>query len=414
MSSLQPVRGTHDLLPGQFRRHRHVTDVAAEVAGRYGYSEMAPPVFEFTEVFARTLGETSDVVTKEMYTFSDRGGDSITLRPEFTAGIARAFMSNGLQHEAPLKYFCQGPLFRYERPQKGRMRQFHQIDIEVIGVPSPQADIEVIAVGAHILDALGVSGDVVINLNTLGDTESRHGYRDKLVEYLSRYRSDLSEDSQDRLERNPLRIFDSKDETDQKIVADAPVLADHLNDESRRFFGEVLEGLELIGIKSEINPRLVRGLDYYCHTAFEFITETLGSQGTVIGGGRYDGLMEFMGGKPTPAVGWAAGIERLAMMVGEQEATTKPIVVVPVGGENEGPARQLAERLRRAGLAVDMGFSGNVKKRLNRANKTGAPAAILLGEDEIAKDVATVRDMVTGEQSEVPLTSLEEHLARYL
>jgi len=414
MSSLQPVRGTHDLLPDQFRRHRHVTDVAAEVAGRYGYSEMAPPVFEFTEVFARTLGETSDVVTKEMYTFSDRGGDSITLRPEFTAGIARAFMSNGLQHEAPLKYFCQGPLFRYERPQKGRMRQFHQIDIEVIGVPSPQADIEVIAVGAHILDALGVSGDVVINLNTLGDTESRHGYRDKLVEYLSRYRSDLSEDSQDRLERNPLRIFDSKDETDQKIVADAPVLADHLNDESRRFFGEVLEGLELIGIKSEINPRLVRGLDYYCHTAFEFITETLGSQGTVIGGGRYDGLMEFMGGKPTPAVGWAAGIERLAMMVGEQEATTKPIVVVPVGGENEGPARQLAERLRRAGLAVDMGFSGNVKKRLNRANKTGAPAAILLGEDEIAKDVATVRDMVTGEQSEVPLTSLEEHLARYL
>jgi len=414
MSSLQPVRGTHDLLPDQFRRHRHVIDVAAEVAGRYGYSEMAPPVFEFTEVFARTLGETSDVVTKEMYTFSDRGGDSITLRPEFTAGIARAFMSNGLQHEAPLKYLCQGPLFRYERPQKGRMRQFHQIDIEVIGVPSPQADIEVIAVGAHILDALGVSGDVVLNLNTLGDTESRHGYRDKLVEYLSRYRSDLSEDSQDRLERNPLRIFDSKDETDQKIVADAPVLADHLNDESRRFFGEVLEGLELIGIKSEINPRLVRGLDYYCHTAFEFITETLGSQGTVIGGGRYDGLMEFMGGKPTPAVGWAAGIERLAMMVGEQEPTTKLIVVVPVGGENERPARQLAERLRRAGLAIDMGFSGNVKKRLNRANKAGSPAVILLGEDEIAKDVATVRDMVTGEQSEVPLTSLEEHLARYL
>jgi len=414
MSSLQPVRGTHDLLPDQFRRHRHVVGVAAEVAGRYGYSEMAPPVFEFTEVFARTLGETSDVVTKEMYTFSDRGGDSITLRPEFTAGIARAFMSNGLQHEAPLKYFCQGPLFRYERPQKGRMRQFHQIDIEVIGVPSPQADIEVIAVGAHILDALGVGSDVVLNLNTLGDTESRHAFRDKLVEYLSRYRSDLSEDSQDRLERNPLRIFDSKDETDQKIVADAPVLADHLNDESRRFFGEVLEGLELIGIKSEINPRLVRGLDYYCHTAFEFITETLGSQGTVIGGGRYDGLMEFMGGKPTPAVGWAGGIERLAMMVGEQDPATKPIVLVPVGGENEGPARQLAERLRRAGLTVDMGFSGNVKKRLNRANKAGAPAAILLGEDEIAKDVATVRDMVTGEQSEVPLTSLEDHLARYL
>jgi len=414
MSSLQPVRGTHDLLPDQFRRHRFVADVAAEVAGRYGYSEMTPPIFEFTEVFARTLGETSDVVTKEMYTFSDRGGDSITLRPEFTAGIARAFMSNGLQHEAPLKYFCQGPLFRYERPQKGRMRQFHQIDIEVIGVPTPQADIEVIAVGAHILDALGVGGDVILNLNTLGDTESRHAYRDKLVEYLSRYRADLSEDSQDRLERNPLRIFDSKDETDQKIVADAPVLADHLNDESRRFFGEVLEGLELIGIKSEINPRLVRGLDYYCHTAFEFITGTLGSQGTVIGGGRYDGLMEFMGGKPTPAVGWAGGIERLAMMVGEQDTATKPIVVVPVGGENEGPARQLAERLRRAGLAVDMGFSGNVKKRLNRANKAGAPAAILLGEDEITKDVATVRDMVTGEQSEVPLTSLEEHLARYL
>jgi histidyl-tRNA synthetase len=410
MADLQPVRGTHDILADDYRLHRYICDLAADLAARHGFQEMTPPIFEFTEVFSRTLGETSDVVTKEMYTFDDRGGDSITLRPEFTAGIARAFMSNGLAQEAPLKYFARGPVFRHERPQKGRLRQFHQIDVEILGVPGAQADIEVIALAAHLLQELGVAQDVRLELNTLGDPESRLSYRGVLLDFLAKYRSDLSEDSRTRMDKNPLRIFDSKDKGDQEIMASAPLLQDHLNDHSRAFFDEVLAGLDALDIAYEVKPRLVRGLDYYSHTAFEFVTETLGAQGTVLAGGRYDGLMEQMGGRPTPGIGWAAGVERLSMMLGEVPAADRPIVIIPLGGEAQVPAMKIAADLRRNGYTVDMGYSGNLKKRMARADKANAKAVLILGSDELAKGSATLRNMETGTQSDVPLNELVETL----
>ena len=410
MADLQPVRGTHDILADDFRLHRHICDRAAALAARHGFQEMTPPIFEFTEVFSRTLGETSDVVTKEMYTFDDRGGDSITLRPEFTAGIARAFMSNGLAQEAPLKFFARGPVFRHERPQKGRLRQFHQIDVEILGVPGAQADIEVIALAAHILDDLGVAKDVRLELNTLGDPESRQAYRGVLLDYLAKYRNDLSEDSRTRMDKNPLRIFDSKDKGDQDIMSSAPLLQDHLNDTSRVFFDEVLAGLDALGIAYEVQPRLVRGLDYYSHNAFEFVTGTLGAQGTVLAGGRYDGLMEQMGGRATPGIGWAAGVERLSMMLGTAPAGERPIVVIPMGDEAMAPAMKAAHDLRRAGHTIDMGYSGNLKKRLARANKANAKAVLILGSDELARGVATLRNMESGTQAEVKLSDIVETL----
>ncbi len=416
MSNLQPVRGTHDLLGNGFRLHQSVIRRAEEIAGRYGFQPMTPPVFEFTEVFSRTLGETSDVVTKEMYTFEDRGGDSITLRPEFTAGVARAFMSNGLAQHAPVKVFASGPVFRHERPQKGRLRQFHQIDVEVLGVPGPAADIEVIAVGAHILEELGLLANTTLRINSLGDPESRASYRENLLTYLEPHKERLSRDSRERLYKNPLRIFDSKDGGDQAIMADAPLLNEHLNDHSAGLFADVLAGLDALGISYQVNHRLVRGLDYYSHTAFEFVTGKLGAQGAVLAGGRYDGLMEQMGGKATPGVGWAAGVERLSMMIaeaGEAETSPGPIALIPMGGAAGEKALTLASTLRKAGYRIEQGYSGNMKKRLQRANKINAAAAILLGDDELAKGVATVRDMASGKQAEVALDNLMDHLIPY-
>jgi len=411
LATLQPVRGTHDILPDEARRHRRVVETFREQAERYGFGEIATPIFEFTEVFRRTLGETSDVVTKEMYTFEDRGGAEITLRPEYTAGVARAFISGGLAKDLPLKFHCHGPMFRYERPQKGRLRQFHQIDVEILGVAEPLADIEVIALGADILAALGVADHVTLELNTLGDRESRAAYREALVAYFGRYRDDLSADSRLRLERNPLRILDSKDRGDRRLIADAPEMGDYLNADSAAFFGAVRKGLDRLGVAYRINPRLVRGLDYYTHTAFEFTTETLGAQGAVIAGGRYDGLIEAMGGPRTPGIGWAGGIERLAMMIDEPPRNRRLFAVVPVGPDDQDAAIDLAWDLRRAGFAVDLGYRGNVSRRLKRANKIGADAALLLGEDERARGVVTLRDLKTGEQAEVPLEELKDRLA---
>lgn len=413
MSSLQPVRGTRDLLPDESRRHRHVVETARVVVERYGYLEMATPIFEFTEVFQRTLGDTSDIVTKEMYTFADRGGDRITLRPEMTAGVARALISGGLAQDLPIKVFCSGPMFRYERPQKGRLRQFHQIDIELLGIAEPLGDIEVIAAGAQVLEKLGVLDLVVLELNTLGDGASRAAYRTALVGYLGAHRADLSEDSRERLARNPLRILDSKDAGDRGIVAGAPAFDDYLNRESRDFFATVRDGLDALGIAYELNQRLVRGLDYYCHTAFEFTTTALGAQGTVIGGGRYDGLVSTMGGPFTPGVGWAGGIERLAMLVADPPAAPRPIAVVPIGAAAERAALELANELRRAGYWIELGYRGNLSRRLKRANKLDARAAVLLGEDELARAAATVRDLDTGEQREVPLAALAEDLTGF-
>jgi histidyl-tRNA synthetase len=410
MRALQPVRGTQDLLPEVARRHRRVVETARAAAELYGFAEMATPIFEFTEVFARPIGEHTDIVAKEMYTFTDRGGEEVTLRPENTAGVVRAVLSNGLVQTVPLKFFYSGPMFRYERPQKGRFRQFHQIGAELIGVAQPQADIEVIALGSRILDALGIGQRVELELNTLGDPESRAAYREALVSYFSARVSELSEDSQRRLERNPLRIFDSKEEADQRVARYAPAFADYLNAESRRFFDRVRAGLDRLGIDYRLNPRLVRGLDYYTHTAFEFVTTDLGAQGTVMGGGRYDGLVEMLGGPTLPGVGWAAGIERLAMLIAAPPAPQSPVALVPIGEVGETAALKLAEDLRDRGFTIDLGYSGNLARRLRRANRIGAFAAILLGEDELARGAATLRDLGNGVQSEVPLAELPARL----
>jgi histidyl-tRNA synthetase len=410
MAQLQAVRGTQDLLPAEARRHRTVIETARTISERYGFGEIVTPIFEFTEVFSRPIGETTDVVSKEMYTFADRGGEEITLRPENTAGVARAVLSNGLTQSTPLKFFYAGPMFRYERPQKGRYRQFHQIGAELIGPAQPQADIEVIAMGAAILDELGILKSCRLELNTLGDTPSRIAYRAALVEYFTAHLDKLSDESRDRLGRNPLRILDSKDECDKALVAGAPGFGDYLTDEAKAFFEQVKRGLDALGIAYELNPRLVRGLDYYCHTAFEFITTELGAQGTVLGGGRYDGLMGMMGGPEMPAVGWAGGIERLAMLIAEPQGPTRPIAIIPIGEAAELEALKLAQRLRGAGHVVDLGYSGNAGKRMKRANKIEARVALVLGEDELARSAVTFRDLDAGSQEEVPLDGLDERL----
>ncbi|MDF1722779.1 MAG: histidine--tRNA ligase [Minwuia sp.] len=413
MAKAQPVRGTHDLLPDAFGAHAEVIATARRVSATYGYREMATPIFEFTDVFARSMGETSDVVSKEMYSFDDRGGESITLRPEYTAAICRAFISNGLQQSVPFRAFGAGPMFRYERPQKGRQRQFHQIDVEIIGAPEPAADVEVIAVGTEILNTLDVLHKTVLNLNTLGDPESRDAYRAALVSYFSDHRDKLSKDSQDRLGRNPLRILDSKDEGDRKLVADAPLFGDYLNQQSQDFFGSVLFGLDTLSIAYEINPRLVRGLDYYTHTAFEFVTDALGAQGAVIAGGRYDGLIEQLGGPATPGIGWAGGIERLAMLSGVTAAAPQPIALIPIGEAAETEALKIGQALRREGFIVDQAFRGNLGKRMKRADKAGAVAALIFGDDELAKGLVQVRNLATGEQTEVTLPQITTAMASF-
>ena len=413
MTALQPVRGTQDLLPAEQRRHRHVAETARAIASRYGYAEIATPIFEFTEVFSRPIGAATDIVQKEMYTFQDRGGDEITLRPEYTAGIVRAVLSNGLTQSLPLKLFASGPMFRYERPQKGRFRQFHQIDIELLGVAQPSGDVEVIALGADILDALGVLAMTELELNTLGDLESRQSYRAALVAYYEKRVDELSEESRRRLERNPLRILDSKEASDKRVNEEAPLFDAYLTADARKFFDAVREGLERLGIAYRLSPRLVRGLDYYCHTAFEFVTQALGAQGTVLGGGRYDGLMGVMGGPETPGVGWAAGIERLALLVAEPPPDPRAIAIVPLGELAEAEAQKLAHALRRAGFVVDLGYSGNLRRRLSRADKIAARAAIIIGEDELARGAASLRDLDSGQQVEVPLASLQERLREF-
>lgn len=414
MSSLQPVRGTHDHLPEEARRIRHVIETGRGIAERYGYEEVSTPIFEFSDVFSRTLGETSDIVTKEMYTFEDKGGDMITLRPEGTAGIARALISGGLSQHLPLKYFYAGPMFRYERPQKGRLRQFHQIGAELLGVAEPIGDVEVIALGAAVLDALGVRADTTLELNTLGNTASRAAFRDRLVEYFSDHRDALSDDSRDRLDRNPLRILDSKNPADRALIADAPEFDDSLDAESTEFFAEVCAGLDALGIAYSRNTRLVRGLDYYCHTAFEFTTEALGAQGAVLAGGRYDGLVEQMGGPATAGVGWASGIERLSMLIGDAPARARPIAVIPIGEEAEALGLKLTDELRRAGHRIELGYRGKIKQRMKRANAIDARAAVLIGDEELASQSATLRDLDTGEQELVPLAELGTRLEQFL
>ena len=407
---LQPARGTHDLIGADQRRHQHVVDTARRVAATYGFDEWATPIFEDTRVFSRTLGETSDVVMKEMYSFQDRGGDAITLRPEGTAGVCRALVTNGLTQALPQKVFYAGPMFRYERPQKGRYRQFHQIGLELIGPSEPLADAEVIACGWDILKTLGVAGDTVLELNTLGDKESRQAWREALVSHFSAHRASLSQDSLARLERNPMRILDSKDPADRGVVADAPEIGAYLTDAAAAFYAGLQRHLTRFGVPFRENPRIVRGLDYYGHTAFEFVTSRLGAQGTVMAGGRYDGLVAEMGGPPTPAVGWAAGIERLSMLMEADPREPSSVAVVPIGEAAEAAAVDILQALRAAGIRAEMAYRGNLRRRLERANRIGARAAVILGEDDLAKGMAQVKDLATGAQDAVPIPEIAARL----
>ncbi len=410
MSKIQNVRGTYDLYGEAKRKNKKVIAVGSQIVEKYGFEEIETPIFEFTEVFARNLGDTSDIVTKEMYSFEDRGGESLTLRPEGTAGVVRSFISEGMQQNLPVKMYYAGPMFRYERPQKGRQRQFTQFGVELLGVESPQADIEVIAMAYEFIESLGLTGSVTVEINSLGDAESRDAYRDKLVAYLKENISSLSEDSRIRLEKNPLRVLDSKEECDKEVIAGAPLYQDSLNEASKDFFNDVLRGLDLLGIKYRVNNRLVRGLDYYSHTVFELVTDKLGAQGTVLAGGRYDGLVAQMGGTDVPGIGWACGVERLAMLLTEDVSLPRPIAVIPVGDDTAAEAMVLAYRLRKAGFAVEQSYSGNLKKRMVKANKANARKAVIIGSDELSRGEATVKDLDNGEQKTVKLAEIIEGL----
>ncbi len=345
-----------------------------------------------------------------MYTFDDRGGDSITLRPENTAGVCRALVSNGLTQSLPHRVFCAGPMFRYERPQKGRFRQFHQVDVELLGPAEPLADAEVIAMGRDVLDTLGVVGACRLELNTLGDAASRAAWRDALVAYLRDFQARLSPESRDRLERNPLRVLDSKEGADKDAVAGAPLIGAFLTPDAARFWDRLRESLTRLGVAFAENPRIVRGLDYYNHTAFEFVTDQLGAQGTVLAGGRYDGLVQQMGGPAVPAVGWAAGVERLAMLLPEPPPAPATVVVIPVSEAEEGAALGALQALRRAGIRAEMGYKGNLRRRMERANRIGARAAVIIGSAEAERGTAQLRDLATGQQAELLMADLPERL----
>ncbi|MBN2973164.1 histidine--tRNA ligase [Roseomonas aeriglobus] len=365
----QRVRGTQDIAFDEERRFARVVEAFDRIRKLYCFGRVELPVFEDTQVFARSIGETTDVVSKEMYTFPDRGGDSLTLRPEFTAGIARAYIGNGWQQHAPIKVATHGPVFRYERPQKGRYRQFHQIDAEILGAAEPAADVELLALADQLLSELGIAGGVTLQLNTLGDAPTRDAWRAALVEHFAGARDVLSEDSLVRLDKNPMRILDSKDPRDRPIADSAPGIDEFLTAEASDFFAAVTSGLDAAGVKWTRNDRLVRGLDYYRHTAFEFVTDRLGAQGTVLAGGRYDGLVESLGGQPTPGVGWAAGIERLAMLLDEPVKTGPDVIVVVEDDADYAQALSALSQLRKSGLSADIVATGSPKKRYDKAVK---------------------------------------------
>ncbi len=409
-NKMQNVRGTYDLYGEAKRKAKKVVAEGSATVEKYGFEEIETPVFEFTEVFSRNLGDTSDIVTKEMYCFEDRGGESLTLRPEGTAGVVRAFISDGMQQNLPVKLYYAGPMFRYERPQKGRQRQFTQFGVELLGVETPQADIEVIAMAYEFIEKLGLAGTVTVEINSLGDKQSRDAYREKLVAYLKENYDKLSADSKERLEKNPLRVLDSKEECDKAVISGAPLYRDSLNEASKNFFNTVLAGLDWLGIKYRVNNLLVRGLDYYSHTVFELTTDKLGAQGTVLAGGRYDGLVEQMGGGKVPGIGWACGVERLSMLLDADVSLPRPIAVIPVGEDTGGKALEIAYRLRRAGFHVDQAYGGNLKKRMIKANKANASKAIIIGSDELSAGNVTVKDLDSGEQRTIALEDLIEGL----
>ena len=382
------VRGTQDIFGEEQRRFAHVLQTFERVRALYCFQRVDVPVFEATEVFARSIGETTDVVSKEMYTFPDRGGDSLTLRPEFTAGIARAYLTEGWRQYAPLKLATSGPVFRYERPQKGRFRQFHQIDAEVIGAPEPAADVELLVLADQLLRELGIEG-VTLQLNTLGDAETRDAWRDALVAHFEAHRGELSEDSLARLAKNPLRILDSKDPRDRPAADSAPDIDAFLSPDARAFFDAVTAGLDAAGVAWTRNPRLVRGLDYYRHTAFEFVTDRLGAQGTVLAGGRYDGLIESLGGPSTAGVGWAAGVERLAMLAPEPAEERRDVVIAVEEDTALMVAHRALKLFRSAGYSAEMVATGSPKKRYDKAVKLGPRVLVSIRGTDDSSNITT-------------------------
>jgi histidyl-tRNA synthetase len=414
MSQMQPVRGTHDLIGIEMKKHRFVVQTAQNLSAHYGFDEIKTPIFEFSNVFSRTLGDASDIVSKEMYTFTDKGGDQISLRPEGTASIVRALISEGLSQQLPLKCFYEGPMFRYERPQKGRYRQFYQLGVELLGVDKIDADLEVISLADNLLKKLNISDKTTLEINSIGDKESRDRYRTELVSYYKKYLADLSEDSKKRLEVNPLRILDSKDKNDIKINMSAPKLKDSFNEISLKTFDEIQNQLSILSIEYKINPFLVRGLDYYCHLVFEFKTTALGSQDAVLSGGRYDGLCELMGGPKTPGVGWAAGIERMCQLLPVLPVDSRPVTFIPLGEAAENECRKLAHTLRAQGLAIDIAYGGNLSNRMKKAVKNNAIATLIVGESELSSKEYTLKLLDTGTQEKVLVQDLKTRLISLL
>lgn len=407
---LQPARGTHDLIFDQAKKHEFVIQTARHLSSLYGFSEIHTPIFEFTSVFSKTLGDVSDIVTKEMYTFTDKGGDSITLRPEGTAGVVRAFLSNELKRELPLRFFYQGPMFRYERPQKGRFRQFHQIGVELLGVESTQSDIEVLSLAKHTLASLDILQLCELEINSIGDKESRNTYRQKLVEYFKKYESDLSEDSQKRLNLNPMRILDSKDKKDIEIAAQAPLFENSLNSASKTKFDDIQKKLSSLNINYKLNPKLVRGLDYYSHLVFEFKTQALGAQDAVLSGGRYDSLVEMMGGDPTPGVGWAAGVERLCLLTQKTKEQKRPLALIPIGETAENYCLSLAHQLRGLEIPIEMAYSGNLSNRMKKAVRVNCSHALIVGESELSQNKVAIKTLDTGDSITIEQNQIETHL----
>ncbi len=409
---MQPVRGTHDHLFEDRKKFEHIVSTAHNIAESYGYYHMDTPIFEFSDVFKKSLGDSSDIVSKEMYTFIDRSNEEITLRPEGTAGIIRAIISNGLTHQMPFKTFYSGPMFRYERPQKGRLRQFHQIGIEHIGNQNPESDIEVIACGNRILKKLKINEVTKLHINSLGDIEERKKFKNVLTEYLKKYKNKLSKDSINRLYKNPLRILDSKNEEDIQILTNAPKMQDFLKKESKENFKNVLDGIKSLGIKFEVDNNLVRGLDYYGHTTFEFITTELGSQGAVLAGGRYNDLMKQMGGPDLSGIGWASGIERLMLLTNPPILKPKKVCVIPIGNKYSLLSLKIAENIREIGITTNISFNGNLKKGLSYANKLQSNFAIMIGEEEAKTDCVMIKNLTNGIQEKLKINDLTNYFLK--
>lgn len=418
---IQPPRGMNDILPADSAAWQRLENLARDIFASYAYQEIRVPLVEHTGLFKRSIGELTDVVSKEMFTFQDPGGDSLTLRPEATAGIVRAMISNGLLHNQKQRVWTSGPMFRHEKPQRGRFRQFHQLDVEAFGYPGPDIDAEVILVSSRLLTKAGVQR-LELNLNSLGTPGSRRVYREKLVEYFTAYKSKLDPDSLRRLEGNPLRILDSKNPDLQDIIKNAPMLTEHLDEESRAHFGGLCRHLDALGVKYVLNPLLVRGLDYYSHTVFEWVTTELGSQGAVCSGGRYDGLVEQLGGESTPAIGWALGQERIVDLIkvqhGAAPALSPDVYFVVAGQRAEAEGLRIAENLRDQipGLRIEMNCGGgSFKSQLKRSDKSGAAWALILGDSETEKRVAGLKSLrVEAPQVEVAWERLVDELGARL